>query len=160
MLSEVSKMIDVEKMKKMNFLIKELQKHGIAKSSEDALAKAEIMVDREKSFSEEPAEESHSVVAENNESRQMNVLERNYQNMSNQLSLVKQQMLCLGQEIARMRQEFAQHKHQVPAESTVVREEPKEQPEAEEKKEESHPRSGEYSSSDVSIEKFFYCGKS
>lgn len=148
--------MDVEKLKKMNELSKELKKHGVADSTKEAFAKAGQMVRDEAvgdviSHSEKKPEQESSF-----DNQYQIMLERQNRQLVNEINILKNAVAELQEALEQLKKE--------PRPTPEPRPEPK-RPEPpvmqsklkEEKKE--HPKQGEFSSEDVAVEKVFYFGK-
>lgn len=168
-------MFDIEKMKKLNDLAKELQKHNFADDSQAAYKFAEKIYAEKasdifgssipESNQSEPEVQSESVKVETQKEDSSNneLLERKYQlilEMNNkkfneELSLLKQQVQDVNSEVERLRLVVRRLEEQGITQKPVEKQETINVVE----KKESHPRQGDFKSSDVPIEKFFYFGK-
>jgi hypothetical protein len=162
--------MDIEKTKKINELVAELKKHKMLEGSDDALTKAEEMVNRsgDESLSSAPTArpEAHSNAGFET------ILKEHAKVMKEELDLLRKGLLSINDEVQELREKMtemernmaqlkrAEPKVEKPAEAPEA--EPKEEtpaPAEKEKSGESHPRQGNFNEDDVSIEKIFYAGK-
>lgn len=142
--------MDVEKLKKMNELSKELKKHGMAESTKEAFEKAGEMVRDEAvgdviSQSTQKAESSDSF-----DKHYQIMLERQNRQIANEIIALKEAVMAIQQEVERLKQ------------AKPVPQQPREEKQAtfakkEEKK--PHPKQGAFTSEDVAVDKVFYFGK-
>lgn len=147
--------MDVQKLKKMNELSKELKKHGMADSTAQAFSQAGEMV-RDEAFKQ---------VVEQNKSSQKSKdgFDNQYQIMlERQNRQIAQEVQALKETVAAMQAEIEMLKADQKAAPVQQQEKPKQEvqkkfPQKEESKE--HPKQGGFCPDDVSIEKMFYFGK-
>ncbi len=163
--------MSVEDIQDVNKLAQELLDHGLEASREDAVKKAEEMLNKKL------VEAKQSVVTEQDDmSRIKNIAERTKDHLDRQIGNFKQEIMRLDGEINALKEQIKELRRPTgefkasqetgltdekvseaakePVEPVKVEEEEK----TEEKKE-SHPKRGNYTSKDVSMEKVFYCGK-
>ena len=172
-------MFDVEKMKKLNDLAKELQKHNFADDSQEAYKFAEKIYAEKASdifgssipeaSQTEPEVQAESVRVETQKEDSSNneLLERKYQlilEMNNkrfneELISLKQQVQDVNSEIERLRLVVRRLEEQGMTQKQVERQETINIVDKKEVPKESNPRQGDFKSSDVPIEKSFYFGK-
>lgn len=150
----------MEEVQKINILTKELRKHHIAESSEDAFAQAELMVKgqaHDTSKEDEVNRELRSI------GLKINSLYSDIVSLQLELKAVKEGMASLNrkldsriqaQPIERPAQPTSQ---QVPIKVTASA--TPEQVAEPAKKSETRLRTGDYTEKDVNVEKFFYYGK-
>jgi len=148
-------MTDIENIKKMNKMIPELKKHGFADSSDEAAEQsAQIYQNR---FIEETKDEiakkhepqsAKDVVSFDHLERLKGIVNGRLNDMEAKLSTVTAKMNEMVKMINKL--ETLQG-------STAVKDEPS-QRQTVIKDEKPSPRSGDYTSSDVEIEKIFYFG--
>ena len=148
----------VEEVQKINNLAKELLKHHIASSSEDAYAQAEKMIKGE----------PHKEGMEDETNRELRMLGLKLNSLYSELVSTQQELKGMKEEIAYIKNKLQSEAFQRPA--TPVQQasaqhstESGEHIEAQKtqeapKKTESRSRTGDYSEKDVEIEKFFYYG--
>ncbi|MBD3303527.1 hypothetical protein GF343_00110 [Candidatus Woesearchaeota archaeon] len=150
--------MNVEKLKKMNELSKELKKHGVADSTKEAFAKAGNMVRDEAvgeviSRSEQKPEQGSSF-----DKQYQVTLERQNRQLAGEINTLKQTVAELKQAVEQLKKEprpkppEPRPEPEPPGPPTV---------QAKLKKEESkdNPKQGKYTSEDVAVEKVFYFGK-
>jgi len=150
-----------EKLRKVNMLSAELQKHNMATSSDDAFMQAEQMVKQEevrefiqraksseKNLENPTADHLYQVQLE----RTNRQLSEHIQNMQNQLDSLKAEI----QELKKA----PRAPIQAPQQNQVKVEAPKAEQQAvlQTQKEEPHPKQGEFKSDDVAVDKIFYFG--
>ncbi|MBI3034592.1 hypothetical protein HYY72_05530 [Candidatus Woesearchaeota archaeon] len=147
----------VEEIQKINNLAKELLKHHIASSSEDAYARAELMVkgepQKENNDSEVNKELRMLGLKMNSLYSELVSLQHEVKGMKDEIAYIKNKLQSEAfQRPSAPIQQAAQH-HEEPgehAETQKVQDAPK--------KTEGRSRTGDYSEKDVEIEKFFYYG--
>lgn len=143
--------MNLEETQKVNLLAKTLQMQGIACSSLEAVDKDNKIINAAKSKSIE--EDQLRLL----EKKFKFLLEENNNKVINEINTLKGSMNYLISALNSIKGEITQHregiikKHEVSTKPGKV--------EAQEKKEYSHPRQGNYSPEDVSIGKFFYFGR-
>ncbi|MEM4368955.1 MAG: hypothetical protein QXU88_01345 [Candidatus Woesearchaeota archaeon] len=160
----------------MNVLVKELQRHNFATSSEEALIQADQVYAPEELTAangvalvvEKPSQEPIKSEAQTNyqklpistleQKRFEMLLEANNKFYEKRFEELKASISALQTEIGQLRFELKKvtEKVQQPSEQPLARVETKTVGEKAEK--EAHPRQGNYTSDDVSIDKFFYFG--
>lgn len=165
--------MDLERMKKINSMIPELKKQGFAKdNSEAALQSDALFRNQEEGESviqstshvvgERPAEpapleqapEATASTAVNTQVvAQVGALEQKVASLENDINAIIEKMNEMIQAITTLEKGVASAPQQGPRETqqTIA-------PKAQEKKQENHVRSGDYTSSDVDINKIFYYG--
>ncbi|MBW3004271.1 hypothetical protein KY310_00360 [Candidatus Woesearchaeota archaeon] len=142
--------MDVEKLKKMNELSKELKKHGMAESTKEVFEQAgEMMKDEamgdiiSKSSSQEKSKEGF-------DHQYQIMLERQNRQIAQEVQALKETVAALKEAVEQLKQ--ARPAQQQPKEERQAtfakKEEPKE-----------HPRQGAFTSEDVAVDKVFYFGK-
>lgn len=147
--------MDVEKLKKMNELSKELKKHGIADSTKQAFAQAGEMVRDEavgdvitRSNSSEKSKDSF-------DSQYQIMLERQNRQMANEIKALKETVTAIQEDVERLKREPKPN----PRPEPKPPEPPTVDKQAKLKKEEKHPKQGDFNSEDVAVDKIFYYGK-
>lgn len=148
--------MDVEKLKKMNDLSKELKRHGIAIDNTDAFARAGEIV-RDKEVSEIISHTEKTASCEHSFDKQYQLmLERQNRQIANEISALKETVAALKEEILHLKQakptQQPQQAQQQPKQETQTK-----FPQKAESKE--HPRQGSYTPDDVAVDKIFYFGK-
>ena len=150
-------------MRKVNELIKELQKHGMAQSSDEAAVKAEdIMRLGEKIIpSTEMQVSAEQKVSRDELQTQIEQLKRAVNNLSNdlesiKLSLTKKADISALSAVTSTLQQAPQRRFEEEQRTQIKIQQATPQ---EEKPAEPHPRQGNFTSKDVAIDKFFYYGK-
>jgi len=151
--------MDVQKLKKMNELSKELKKHGMADSTAQAFSQAGEMV-RDEAFKQ---------VIERNKSSQKSkdcfdnqyqiMLERQNRQIAQEVKALKETVAAMQAEIEMLKadQKTASKLQDKQTQEKPVQETQTKFPQKPESKE--HPKQGGFSPDDVSIEKMFYFGK-
>jgi len=157
--------MSVENIMKINKLAKELLMQGIAKSRDEAVIKAQDMLNQEAALQGlDKARENKSFSTVQNEAQEESVkhrLDRMQEYNDRKFEAYKSALLGLEKEISDLKKQISTPTRLMNASSETrgsdssprAREEQKEI-----KKKESHPRSGNYNSNDVSVEKIFYYG--
>ncbi len=141
--------MDVFKLQRMNSLAADLKKHNFATSSQDAFQQAEQVFTETPVISDEP-----QLVVQQKEdhlaSRRFELLlEQNNKKYEQEIGLLRSALNSLAMQLDGLRSEL--HKmHEAPKKEQQVplKTAPKED----------HPRQGKFTSSDVDIQKMFYCG--
>jgi hypothetical protein len=164
--------MDVERIQKINALALELMKSGLAGDREDAVIQAE------KIYRSRDPQEPYKVMRETmqevkadagrsntNQSSEMtddkvkDILEKNTNFMVAKIKEFQDKITALENQIGSLRTQMS---YQKPQPTQDVRQMPQSSPQQPMRGESStsstHPRSGGYNSSEVSIEKFFYMG--
>ncbi len=145
----------VEEVQKINTLAKELLKHHIASSSEDAFARAELMVKGETPTADNKEDEV------NRELRQLGLkinslytelvnLRQEFKLIKDDVSSIKKKVEGIGSERRQFEQPIVQSQPVENKEQQPISQEPK--------KTETRSRTGDFKEKDVEIEKFFYYG--
>ena len=155
--------MNIEKLKKVNQLSKELKKHGMA--MEDAIHEAGETVHEEevKEFLDKSKAEMQSSKNPSSTEQYIIMLERNNRKIMEEVQKVKQ-------EVSKIMNEFSDIKRKIQEQTIIPVQEPvqeetftqkkvEKQAKLTPKKKVKNPRQGEYNSEDVSIEKMFYYGK-
>lgn len=141
--------MDLEEVKKINNLSRELQKHKFSSSSEDAYEQAEGV------FQGQRQKKPETQQAEVIQMQTNNLPERQFQiqmddltkQISQELDSFRTAVNQLIQEMNTIKADVDKIKDKIPKEKqTTV------------PKQEAHPRQGDYKSKDVDIKKMFYCG--
>jgi len=171
--------MDIEKIKKINEMSKSLRTHHFAIDSQDATSDAQKIFDDiipEKTTETGTPMPSPSIHSPS-ESQPINIpliekkfqilLDQNVKSFKDDLRNLQDTVEFLQQELSKMHQRVSKLQQPVkivqqdPVKEEQVTQVVQEQPVEHEKEETtSHPRSGNLTSSDVSIEKFFYYGNS
>lgn len=161
--------MSVEDIKDVNRLAQELLDQGLEASREDAVKKAESILNKKL------AEAKQSMVTEQDDmSRVKNIAERTKEHLDRQIVNFKQEIMRLDGEINNLKEQIKELRRPTgefkasqetgltdekvseaakePVEPLKVEEEKKEE------KKESHPKRGKFTSEDVSMEKIFYYG--
>ncbi len=176
--------MDIEKIKKINEMSRQLRNHHFAMSSDEAIQDARKIYDEELNLEIAPARtESSQVQAQAPltnvpllEKKFQILLDQNFKSFKADLTNLQETVEFLQQELSKLHQRVS--KLQQPVKTVVIEklqepqtsvekpvrefEEEAPRPAPVQKKVEevkqSHPRSGDLTSKDVSIEKFFYFG--
>lgn len=146
--------MDVEKLKKMNELSKELKKHGIADSTKQAFAQAGEMV-RDEAVGDVITRSGNSEKSKDSfDSQYQIMLERQNRQMASEIKALKETVAAIQEELKQLK--CADFKARTPEQ----RQEPSVEKQATlQKKEEKHPKQGDFNSDDVAVDKIFYYGK-
>jgi len=179
-------LMDVEKLKKMNVLADTLKQHGLAATREDAADLAGDMVgtNDEQEFGKVFVPDEPTTEQELSPSVQEETPEATGYNEEQLKKILQSFASQFCDEINKLEEKINQQNTQIEAfkraiDSTPEEPQPVEQPAVAEPQEpitqataqevpadvpqaapaQASPRSGNYESSDVSIEKFFYCGQ-
>ncbi len=143
--------MDVEKLKKMNELSKELKKHGIAESNKEAFEKAGEIV-RDEAIGDVISQSTQKSEASDSFDKHYQImLERQNRQLANEIIALKGAVIAIQEEIEKLKQAKpmpAQQPKQETQATFAKKEEPKQ-----------HPRQGGFTSEDVAMEKVFYFGK-
>ncbi len=149
----------MEEVQKINTLTKELRKHHIAESSEDAFAQAELMVKgqaHDTSKEDEVNRELRSI------GLKINSLYSDIVSLQLELKAVKEGMASLNRKLERVQAQPTERGAQPTSQQVPIKVTASATPEqvAEPaKKSETRLRTGDYTEKDVNVEKFFYYGK-
>jgi len=146
------KCMDVFKLQKINSLASELRRYNFADSSDSAFRQAEQVF--EPSVQQVVVEEKPSVALKVDvlsERKFEMILEQNNKKYEQEISLLRSalgtlanEIECLKSEMKKMSEQTPKQKdHQEPLKTEVKAE---------------NPRQGKFTSSDVDIQKMFYCG--
>lgn len=168
--------MDVDKIQKINDLAMDLMNQGLAQNRDEAVAQAE------KIFHGQQGPEKYSEIRERMDQVQAEkepvkveetisqeqikeILSKNTNFLVNTIKEFQQKIVNLERELVQMKQQMHQLSGPTVREMAQPTPEPEQKPEAQEQKQEEpkkegegHPRSGNYSDQDVSIEKYFYMG--
>ena len=165
---------DVEKMKKVNFLMRELRRTGMASSSDDAYNQAQEVfqpkqVEQDNGtvvLEEAPAQEQQETFAEPAPAEQSDylaqkqfeiLLEQNNKKYDTELDSLRSALDTLQAQFNQLQTEFHQLVEDRARKIVKVVEEKQETIKTEPQT--VHPRRGNFNSNDVPIDKFFYFGK-
>ncbi len=144
--------MDVDKIQRINTLTSELRKHNFANSSEEAYQQAEqLYEDAEQAVVEEkqPLAEQTTHLEERKAEL---LIQMNNKKYEQEFSLLRSALNTLAQELETVKTELRKFSEQNPR--------PKEkQVELKTETKEAHPRQGNFTPSDVDIQKMFYFGK-
>ncbi|MEK6853536.1 MAG: hypothetical protein AABX64_02525 [Nanoarchaeota archaeon] len=169
--------MDVERIQKINKLALDLMKQGLASDRDDAVVQAEKIFKSNDGDNQSirermhqgmeprvPAAAANSVHVQPDDlhpDKVKDILQQNSQFLVKKITEFQEQMTAMRKEVEEVKRRFSQ----TPAMSgaapklgeifTPAQEKPKEQPQ---QNTSSHPRSGNYKTEEVSIEKFFYMG--
>jgi len=142
--------MDVEKLKKMNELSKELKKHGMAESTKEAFEKAGKMV-RDEAVGDVISKSTQKAEASDSFDKHYQImLERQNRQLANEIIALKEAVAAIKEEIDKLKQ------------AKPIQQQPKQEKQATfAKKEEQkqHPKQGSFTSEDVAVDKVFYFGK-
>lgn len=150
---------DIEKIKRINALAKELIEHGIASNMEEAAEQAKKMIERGETVEEKKNEPNVEIRPASSASLGHGFL--GLDDLKQRLDTVERQMEAMVGKINEIISELKKtEKTQENRESPITLDEPRKETQAhlKDEKKEPHPRTGKYNSDDVSIEKMFYFG--
>lgn len=151
--------MDIEALRKINTLTKELQKHGMSASSEDALTQAQHILqplhEQNNASLTTTTEPAHNDVLL--ERKYKLLLEMNNKRFEESFQILNTAVSELTQEIGRLKTQLNNLRTTQPESPPVVQAPVEEHP-AETAKKELHPRQGSFVPGDISIEKMFYFG--
>jgi hypothetical protein len=171
--------MNIEQIQKINDLALDLMKQGLAQDREEAIAQAEKIFHQGSSEEFKEMRETMQEVKEKRESAPVqkeaeqemsqdqikNILEQNSAFLVKTIKKFQEKIITLEAEMKQIRatvnySKLPTVKDVVSQRTEVPKEKPKEiqQTESSQPKGDSHPRSGNYSDADVSIEKYFYMG--
>lgn len=147
--------MDVEKLRKVNQLSAELRRHNMASSSDEAFDQAEKIIHQQEV--REFLQRSKEVT----ESTKNPTADHLYQvNLERQNRYLNEQIQKLNGQLEQLKAEVEQLKQTPKAQPIQIQAAPKVEKQAvlQSKTEEPHPKQGNFSPDDVSIEKMFYFG--
>ena len=159
-------MMDIEKMKRVNALARELKDHGIAMDYEEAYRQAEKMIESGLDSGDiktddisvkpyVPKEEAKQSPGMGFDALELKSLKGRLENLEQQLNVLFLKMNEIISEINK----FEKKKADSPIELRPHEEKQNDmQANLKSQPTEAHPRTGDYKSSDVAIEKMFYFG--
>lgn len=169
--------MDVERIQKINKLALDLMKQGLASDRDDAVVQAEKIFKsndgdnqsiRQRMQATEPqmSVTSSASQVDLHPDKVKDILQQNSQFLVKKITEFQEQMLSMKKELDDLRQKVSRHSAPVAAAASTEapklgevfthNHEPKPQPPPQSST--SHPRSGNYKTEEVSIEKFFYMG--
>jgi len=154
--------MSVEDIQKVNALAQELLKKGLVSSRDEAVKRAQEMLNKEIVSANVPVKETsekQSVAAGDSFEKLRNMLERTKEGIEAQMNGYKNALVALEREIHSLKDQVSKLKAGEPraAQQTISVQEVRKPAEKEEKPK-SHPRMGNYKSDQVSVEKMFYYG--
>jgi len=156
--------MSVEDIQKVNNLAKELLDQGFCESRDDAVQKAQEMLNKEIAQGQVGEENQSSSKQEVDEAQLRNMVERTKSYVESQLSGYKVALLGLEKELRNLHQQVQELKTKASQQAAQAAPAPIQETSETEKNEEkpkeskNNPRTGNISSEDVSIEKMFYYG--
>ena len=146
--------MDVEEVQKINTLAKELLKHHIASSSDDAFARAESMVKGEAPVANNEDEVNRELrligLKMNSLYSELVSLQQEFKLIKDDVSSIKKKIDGIGSERRQFEQPRVQSQPIENAHQQAMSPEPR--------KTETRSRTGDFQEKDVEIEKFFYYG--
>ncbi|MBI2142671.1 hypothetical protein HYU15_04270 [Candidatus Woesearchaeota archaeon] len=163
----------IEEVQKINTLAKELLKHHIAESSEDAYTRAEMMVkgDAPKTEKEDEINKELRLIGlkMNSLYSELVNLQQEFKGFKEEMAYIKRKLQSEAFQSARGAQSAqaaqaeteatqAEETHETHAQKPHEAQQQKEQPKAAGKGSAVRPRTGDYQEKDVTVEKFFYFG--
>lgn len=144
--------MDIEEIKRINRMTAELKKHGMAESTVDAYHQARA------SFEENQPQQAITIEQHPDsqllEKKFQLLIELNNKKFQEAITILSNDITLLAQQLTGLKQEIQQNKQ-----ATTKIEQKQQEKQQPLPKQESHPRQGNYSPDDVSIEKMFYFGK-
>lgn len=167
-------MMDIETVQKINALALNLMKQGLAQSRDEAVAQAEKMFKdcspegdnyssiRERMTTTDTKEKSTVSSEDIPQEKIKEILEQNTKFLVKKITEFQEKVASLEKELQSLKNKIAYRS--IPSAGEILTKEATKESESNPKsvKSESvpakHPRSGDYTDSDVSIEKFFYMG--
>ncbi|MBR9691661.1 hypothetical protein GOV06_02650 [Candidatus Woesearchaeota archaeon] len=164
--------MSVEDVQKVNQLAQELIEKGFAADREEAVKKAQEMLNKEITSAaqvKETDEKQNIAASEVSDDSLKNMIERVKDHVARQFEGYKNALLGLEKELRALKQQVEELKSRGVSRTAADRgiaekkveeaAEPDEEPMKVEKEEgEAHPKVGRNNPDDVSIEKMFYCG--
>ncbi len=149
--------MDVEKLRKVNQLSAELRRHNMADSSDAAFEQAEQMVrqDEVREFLHRAKESTKTVENPSSDQLYQVHLERENRRLGEYIQKIAAELQQLKADVDQLRQAPRAPQQ---AQQTIAPPKAEQQATLAAKKEEPHPKQGEFNSEDVSIEKMFYFG--
>ena len=153
--------MNVNDVAKMNQLMKELQKHGIAQSAPDAFEQAQEIVGEQKkvvTIDEEGVQVETATVSGGAliESRVNLLLDMHNKKIESQFLTMRDTLSALAMEIEKLKFELKKFSDTKAHKVVQVVQETQKSLKTEEKV--AHPRQGNYQPGDVAIDKMFYFG--
>ena len=156
----------VEQVKKINALAKELMKHGMAKSTDEAIVQAQKMLEKGTDvsdfFDKARAKTEEGVAMQNPEDMEKLIgmavdkkMKPLQERVANELETIKGKMNEIISEINKIEDQIIKLKVQNRQEPQQMQQKPAGQ---ESKPQQNHPRTGTYSGEQVAIDKVFYFG--
>ena len=149
----------IEDIQKVNKMAQELLNQGIASDREDAVKKAQEMLNKD--ISQTPAiSVSNKIEAPTNDIEYCkNMIQRTREQMAKQIDIFTEKMNEIIKEINYLKDQLSRGNIKPASESNNPSNyEARQEKQATLKKNEPHPKRGEFKSDDVSIEKIFYFG--
>jgi hypothetical protein len=144
------KCMDVFKLQKINSLASELRRYNFADSSDSAFRQAEQVFEPAQVVVEEKPSVALKVDVLSERKFEM-ILEQNNKKYEQEINLLRSALGTLANEIECLKSEMKKMSEQAPKQKDH------QEPLKTEVKEE-NPRHGKFTSSDVDIQKMFYCG--
>ena len=147
--------MDLEDTQRVNVLAKELKEHGIACSLDEAEQKAKSMILKSENKKQEPDEKLHLL-----DQRYKFLLNSQSQRFTEEINSLKECLSSLSSELVALKRKLNEQKQEI--KETTEKQNVSDKPKAEvqqriaENKEE---KTEELKPEDITIEKFFYCGK-
>lgn len=158
--------MDVERLKKINQLSKDLKKHGLV--VEEAITQASTILsekeDETETFLEKSKQEIESKQNPASTDQYIVMLERNNRKIVEEVQKIREEMARILSEFEALKNKVVQYTSrpaviEIPAASAEEKHKEKQAQLAMPKKKEAHPKQGNFTPEDVSIEKMFYFGK-
>jgi hypothetical protein len=158
--------ISIEHIQKINNLVQELLKKGVAETREDAVRMAESYLNKKIVSEQQKKTETNDKAPEKDIDYYMNIFERTKDYMQKELRNFRQALEAIAKEIGHLKKEISDLKTRGEARSAKnseldgknVKEAAGQKKLAEEKDKEFHPKQGRFNPNDVSVEKMFYYG--
>lgn len=162
--------MSVEDVQKVNKLAQELLNHGIVASRDDAVRRAEEMLNKkiadvQRNDQSQTVTSDGSVKAPGDPDYYRNIIERTRDQVQREMKSFTEMLTLLASEVDSIKEEIKNLKINFRPQENVkeevdreLKEEQTKIVEKQEAKQEPHPKRGNFNSSDVAIEKMFYYG--
>lgn len=141
--------MNLEETQRVNVLAKELKEHGIACSLDEAEQKAKSIILKSENKKEEPDEKLHLL-----DQRYKFLLNSQSQRFTEEINSLKECLSSLSSELAGLKRQLNDQKQA----AKEIKEEPKAEVQQRIAENKEKP-STELKPEEITIEKFFYCGK-
>ena len=149
----------IEDIQKVNKLAQELMQQGIVVCREDAVKKAQQFLNKEITNEQEITSANQVQTGDITIENLKNRFDRHKEITQRQIADLRSAINALADKIDNVKQSFVTRREAVTIKQAGFEPEQKtKELKAEPKKEESHPKKGNWQSKDVAIENIFYCG--